>query len=110
MGSIFVFLIPSLAGGIYSAILYATTAYGPNNDLNYVQADGNRSRWADGAYQLAGVAITIVIALLMGGLMGGIMKIFNSSMEREDYFSDDAFIKKDSKKELQQTKIIKVNV
>ena len=91
-------MIPSLAGGIYSSMLYASTAYGPNNDLNYVQADGNRSRWADGGYQLAGVAITIVIGLIMGGLIGGLMKIFNAPMERDDYFSDDAFIKKDSKK------------
>ena len=33
LGSISVFLIPSFAGGIYSSILYATTAYGPLDDL-----------------------------------------------------------------------------
>ena len=89
-------------------MLYATTAYGPYNDLSYVQADGNRSRWVDGAYQLAGVAITIVIAVIGGALIGGLMKIFNSEMKRDDYFTDEAYIKKDSTKELQQTKIVKV--
>ena len=109
LGGIFVFLIPSFAGGIFSAILYATTAYGPNSDLTYVQADGARSRWAHGGYQMLGVAMTVIIGALSGLLIGLLMKIFNNPMERKDYFNDDAYVKKDSKKELQQTKIVKVN-
>ena len=80
LGAIFIFLIPSFAGGIYSAILYATTAYGPNNDLTFVQADGARSRWAHGGYQMAGVGITVVIAAIAGAIIGGLMKIFNAPM------------------------------
>jgi hypothetical protein len=40
LGSICLFLVPSLGGAIYSAILYATTAYGPYNDMTYRQVDG----------------------------------------------------------------------
>ena len=40
LGSICLFLIPSLGGAIYSSILYTTTAYGPLNDLTYRQVDG----------------------------------------------------------------------
>jgi len=40
LGSICIFLIPSVGGAIYSAILYATTAYGPLNDQTYRQVDG----------------------------------------------------------------------
>jgi hypothetical protein len=107
LGSIFIFLIPSFVGGIYSAILFATTAFGPNNDHTYIQADGARSRWAHGAFQLAGTGISLGLGALAGLLIGGISKIFNQPMERADYFSDDAFILKDSKRELQQTKIVK---
>ena len=98
LGVIFIFLIPSFAGGIYSAMLYATTAYGPHNDLTYVQADGSRSRWAHGGYQIIGVFITVGLGAISGLLIGALMKIFNKPMERDDYFSDDAFFKKDGKK------------
>lgn len=108
LGGIFVFLIPSLAGAIYSSILFATTAYGPFNDLTYVQADGGRSRWAHGAYQLVGIAITFGTAALSGLMIGGLMKIFSSPYVRDDLFNDNVFIEKDGKKVLQQTKIIKV--
>jgi len=73
-------LIPSLAGGIYSAILFATTAYGPANELIYVQADGSRSRWAHGGYQMAGVGITIGIAAIAGLIIGIFIRIFTKPM------------------------------
>jgi hypothetical protein len=103
-----VFLIPSLGGAIYSAMLFATTAYGPFNDLTYVQADGGRSRWAHGGYQIVGLGITFGIAAISGLIIGGIMKIFSSPYVRDDLFSDNSFVEKDSKKMLQQTKIVKV--
>lgn len=80
LGTIFVFLIPSLAGGIYSAMLIASTAYGPNNDHNYIQADGSRSRWAQGGYQMAAVGITIVIGAFFGLLIGIFIRIFTKPM------------------------------
>jgi hypothetical protein len=52
--------------------------------------------------------LTLGIGALSGLLIGALMKIFNKPMEREDYFTDDVFFKKDGKKELQQTKIVKV--
>ena len=103
------FLIPSLAGGIYSAILIATTAYGPYNDHTYIQADASRSRWAQGGYQMGAIGITVVIAAVMGLIIGVFIRIFTKPMERQDFFCDDAYILKDGKKELQQTKVVKVN-
>lgn len=82
LGTVFVFLVPSLAGGIYSAMLIASTAYGPNNNHDYIQADGARSRWAHGGYQILGVAITVFIALICGALIGVLIKVFTKPMIR----------------------------
>ena len=98
MGSIFIFLIPSFGGAIYSAILFTTSAFGPLNDDQYVQADTGRSRWAQGGYQIAGLAITSCIAALFGLLIGLLMKIFTMTLERDDYFVDDVYIEKDLNK------------
>ncbi len=57
---------------------------------------------------MAGLAITFCIAALTGLLLGVLMKIFTKPYIRDDLFSDAAFIEKDSKKHLQQTKIVKV--
>lgn len=80
LGTIFVFLVPSFMGAIYSAILFATSAYGPFNDHRFVQAEGGRSRWAHGGYQIVGLLITFVIASISGLIIGGLMKIFNSPL------------------------------
>ena len=108
LGSIFIFLIPSVCGAIFSSILFTTTAYGPYNDNNYVQANGNLSRWAQGGYQLIAMLFSIGSALLSGLIIGGINRWFGYHYEREDYFSDDAYVKKDNHKELQQTKVVKL--
>ncbi len=79
LGSICLFLIPSLGGAIYSSILYTTNAYGPLNNSTYRQVDGERSRWTHGAYQLVGLGITIGISLVTGLLIGLLMKIFNTT-------------------------------
>lgn len=109
LGVLFVFLIPSFIGAIFSAILFATTAYGPLGDHQYIQADGERSRWAHGGYQMAGLAITFCIAGLTGLVLGALMKIFTTPYVREEMFNDDSFIERDAKKHLQQTKIVKVS-
>ena len=57
---------------------------------------------------MAGLGITFCIAALTGLLLGVLMKIFTKPYIRDDLFSDAAFIEKDSKKHLQQTKIVKV--
>ena len=80
LGSIFIFLIPSFCGAISSSILFATTAYGPYNDHNYIQANGNLSRWAQGGYQLVGMLFSIGSALLFGLIIGGINRWFGSPM------------------------------
>ena len=78
LGSIFLFLIPSALGGAYSAILFATSEYGPLNDQNYRQADGGSSRWRHGGMQMAGLGITIGIGLVFGAIIGLFMKFFNT--------------------------------
>lgn len=70
LGSLFVFLIPSFIGAIYSAILFATSPYGPDNTDNNVQMLSSRNRWGQGGFQLIGLAITIGIALACGLLIG----------------------------------------
>lgn len=82
LGSIFIFLVPSFAGAIYSAILFTTSAHGPLNDGQYVQVDTGRSRWAHGGYQMAGLGITIAISALSGLLIGIFMKLFANPLIR----------------------------
>jgi len=45
LGSLFVFLVPSLLGALYSAILFTTGAYGADNTLGFTQHDPTRSRF-----------------------------------------------------------------
>ena len=98
LGSIFIFLIPSFGGAIYSAILFTTSAYGPLNDDQYVQVDTDRSRWAQGGMQMLGLAITSLVAAFCGSIIGLLMKIFTITLERDDYFVDDVYIEKDLNK------------
>jgi hypothetical protein len=77
LGSLMVFFIPALIGGIYSAILFTTSSYGPNNtDVGSQAYNNNRSRFGQGGYQLIGVALSIGIGLAAGLLIGLISKIF----------------------------------
>jgi len=91
LGSIFVFLVPSFLGAIYSAILFATSPYGPDNSDNYVQVDPVRSRYGQGGFQLIGLCITVGIALAAGLLIGLFFKGVNQA-ESADLFNDDAYI------------------
>jgi ammonia channel protein AmtB len=70
LGSSIVFLIPSVIGALYSAILFATSPYGPSNTDSYVQMLPGRSRWEQGGYQLVGLIITLGIAIVCGILIG----------------------------------------
>jgi ammonia channel protein AmtB len=79
LGSISVFLVPSLIGAIYSAILFASSPYGPDNSDNYVQMEPSLNRFRQGGYQLAGLIITILIALATGALIGVLMKLINTT-------------------------------
>jgi ammonia channel protein AmtB len=74
LGSLFVFFIPSVIGAIYSAILFATSPYGPTNLDSFVQKDTSRDRWGQGGFQLIGMCITIGIAIAAGVLIGLLMK------------------------------------
>lgn len=74
LGSYATFLVPSLLGGIYSAILFTTSAYGPDNTNQNVQVLPERTRWSQGGMQMAGVGITIGIAAACGALIGAFSK------------------------------------
>jgi ammonia channel protein AmtB len=94
LGSSFTFLVPSLIGGIYSAILFTTSAYGPNNTDANVQVIADRTRWSQGGMQMAGVGITIGIAAICGLIIGGLSKTM-SSREASELFDDRSYIEKD---------------
>lgn len=77
LGSLMVFFFPSLIGGIYSAILFTSGAYGPNNTADNVQVyTMDRSRFGQGGYQMIGVALSIGIGLAAGLLIGLFSKVF----------------------------------
>lgn len=92
LGSLYVFLIPSFVGGIYSAILFATSPYGPDNTDKNVQMLPGRTRWGQGGYQLIGMAITIGIALACGLLIGIFSNLLNKTESQEELFSDKNYI------------------
>ena len=77
LGSLFVFFIPSFIGALYSAILFATSPYGPDNTDSTVQLIPGRDRWGQGGYQLIGLLLSIGIALAGGALIG----IFSSFLK-----------------------------
>ena len=78
LGSLMVFFVPALLGGFYSAILFTTASYGPDNTDATNQVLAGRSRWGQGSFQLVGMAITLGIALLCGILIGVFSKIIGS--------------------------------
>jgi hypothetical protein len=96
LGSLFVFLVPSLIGALYSAILFTTGAYGPDNTTNFTQHDPSRSRFQQGGFQVIGTLITIGIALVAGLLIGGFSKIFNQIDKEEDLFDDNVYVNQDA--------------
>lgn len=77
LGSLFVFFVPSLIGAFYSAILFTTSSYGPDNSSSFTQHDPNRTRFQQGGFQIIGALITIGIAIVAGLIIGGFGKIFN---------------------------------
>jgi hypothetical protein len=95
LGSSIVFLVPSFIGAIYSAILFATSPYGPDNKDAIVQMLPSRSRWGQGGFQLAGLGITLGIALVCGLLIGLFSKIINKVESPEDLFDDHNYIEQD---------------
>ena len=95
LGSSIVFLVPSLLGGIYSAILFTTSPYGPDNTDNNVQVLPGRTRWSQGGMQLAGIGITVGIAIVCGLLIGAFSKIIGGRSVHE-LFNDHSYIEKDS--------------
>lgn len=108
LGSSIVFFIPSLVGAIYSAILFATSPYGPDNTDATAQMLAGRSRWGQGGYQLVGLAITIGIAFVTGLLIGGFSKIINKIDGPEDLFNDHNYIEQDFSTEVKQSKEVRV--
>jgi hypothetical protein len=66
--------VPSFLGAIYSAILYATTPYGPQNDNKYVQLYPLRDRFGQGGFQIVGLLITVGIGAAAGALIGLVNK------------------------------------
>lgn len=108
LGSLFLFFVPSFIGAIYSAILFTTSPYGPDNSDNFVQMDPSRSRWGQGGFQLIGLAITVGIAVAAGLLIAAFFKIVNKVDKPEDLFDDDQYIEKDSQR-VSQSKIVKVD-
>jgi len=79
LGSLMVFFIPAILGGIYSSILFTTSAYGPLNTDFWAQGYYNgRSRFGQGGYQLIGTGLSIAIGGLAGVLIGLVSKIFGS--------------------------------
>eukprot|EP00919_Chromeraceae_sp_WS-2016_P052451 GHVR01124515.1.p1 GENE.GHVR01124515.1~~GHVR01124515.1.p1 ORF type:complete len:118 (+),score=7.26 GHVR01124515.1:2983-3336(+) len=73
-GALFTFLIPSFIGGIYSAILQAIGASDPGVGPYIEQG---RSSFVQGGMQIAGIFITIGIAVISGLILGLIFKCFN---------------------------------
>lgn len=108
LGSLFVFFVPSFIGALYSAILFATSPYGPDNTDSNVQMLATRSRWGQGGFQLVGLAITIGIALVCGLLIGLFSKGIAKAEGPEDLFNDHNYIEQDSTTELKQSKEVRV--
>lgn len=108
LGSSIVFFVPSLVGALYSAILFATSPYGPDNTDATAQMLAGRSRWEQGGYQLAGLGITIGIAFISGLLIGGFSKIINQIDGPEDLFNDHKYIEQDFSTEVKQSKEVRV--
>ena len=108
LGSLFVFFVPSFIGAIYSAILFATSPYGPDNTDNNVQMLSSRNRWGQGGFQLIGMAITIGIAIACGVLIGLFSKRITRTESTEDLFNDHNYIEQDSTTELKQSKEVRV--
>ena len=77
LGSLFVFLVPSLIGALYSAVLFTTSSYGPDNSSMFTQHDPSRTRFQQGGFQVIGTLITVGIAIVAGLIIGGFSKIFN---------------------------------
>lgn len=108
LGSSIVFLVPSFIGAIYSAILFATSPYGPDNTDSTVQMLAERSRWGQGGFQLVGLAITIGIAIVCGVLIGLLSKTMNNIEGPQDLFNDHNYIEQDFSTEVKQSKEVKV--
>lgn len=96
LGSLFVFFVPSLIGALYSAILFATGSYGPDNSNSFTQHDPNRTRYQQGGFQVIGALITVGIAIAAGLIIGGFGKIFNQIDNDEDFFNDNAYVNQDA--------------
>jgi hypothetical protein len=108
LGSSMVFLAPAFLGALYSAILFATSPYGPDNTDATVQMLAGRDRWGQGAFQLVGLGITLGIAIVCGLLIGGFSKIINHVDGPEDLFNDHNYIEQDVSAELKQSKEVRV--
>ena len=84
LGSLMVFFFPSLIGGIYSAILVTTGAYGPTHSGENLQAYAHdRTRFGQGGYQLIGIALSVGIGLASGLLIGLFSKVFIGQKSQE---------------------------
>jgi ammonia channel protein AmtB len=108
LGSSIVFFIPSFLGALYSAILFATSPYGPDNTDATVQMLQGRTRWGQGGFQLVGIAITLGIAIVCGLLIGLFSKCINSVDGPGDLFNDHNYIEQDVSAELRQVKEVRV--
>lgn len=73
LGSFPLFFVSSFIGAIYSAVLYATQAYGADDTIANAQV--GYDRLIQGGFQLAGLAITIGIAALAGVIIGLFWKL-----------------------------------
>jgi hypothetical protein len=108
LGSSIVFFVPSFIGAIYSAILFATSPYGPDNTDATVQMLAGRTRWGQGGFQLVGLAITLGIALICGVLIGAFSKIINKIEGPDDLFNDHNYIEQDFSTVVKQSKEVRV--
>ena len=77
------YLIPSLAGGIVSAVVHATNP-GNVTDSNgtvvyQTNRDPTKSNFGQGGMQMAGLGVTLGIALIAGILIGLLFKLINKN-------------------------------
>lgn len=80
--------IPGLLGGIFSSIFLAAYATGTGNILGPVGwMTGNDDWHRKGAMQLAGVAISLGIAITTG-IITGLILLLVYRMEESDFFND----------------------
>lgn len=103
LGGIFCFGVPALIGAIYSAILFASGAFGPTNTEQYRQTV--RGRFSQGGMQMAGLGLVLGIALACGIIVGIIFKLMGP-LEEEELFNDSAYIEQDEATVLRQSQVV----